>query len=62
MTSKAVLSEMKKHGVQPSKMHVWKAKKKALEIEEKHYDSKLSKYVMLFRQSNPGSICKMHYH
>ncbi|KAL3524085.1 hypothetical protein ACH5RR_016919 [Cinchona calisaya] len=64
MTNLAVLAEIRKFGLQPSKMQIYRAKKKALEeIEGTHSHSytKLPKYAELLRQTNPGITCKIHY-
>ncbi|KAL3534201.1 hypothetical protein ACH5RR_002662 [Cinchona calisaya] len=64
MTSKGIVAEMLKFGVNPSKMQVYRARKKAFEeIEGSHGASyaKLPKYAELVRNHNPGSICKIHY-
>nr|XP_027096179.1 uncharacterized protein LOC113716076 [Coffea arabica] len=64
MTSKGVKAEMQKHGVLPSRMQIYRAKKKALEqIEGSHSEAygRLPKYAELLRINNPGSIMKIHY-
>ncbi|KAL3534432.1 hypothetical protein ACH5RR_002893 [Cinchona calisaya] len=64
MTAKGIIAEMLKFGVHPSRMQVYRAKKKALEeIEGSHgiSYSKLPKYAELVRIHNPSSICKIHY-
>lgn len=64
MTSKVVVAEMIKYGVKTSKMQVWRAKKKALQVtEDSHFHSygKLLKYAEFFRKCNPKSLVKMHY-
>nr|XP_027101691.1 uncharacterized protein LOC113722614 [Coffea arabica] len=64
LTSKGVKAEMQKHGVLPSRMQIYRAKKKALEqIEGSHSEAygKLPKYAELLRMHNPGSIMKIHY-
>ncbi|XP_027127755.2 uncharacterized protein [Coffea arabica] len=64
ITTKGVISEMLKFGVEPSKNQVYRANKRALEIVQgshaKSY-SKLSKYAELVRQNNPETIVKIHY-
>ncbi|XP_027184204.1 uncharacterized protein LOC113782512 [Coffea eugenioides] len=60
MTSKGVEAELRKYGVKPSKMQIFRAKNKALaEIEGTHAESysKLPKYAELLRNNNPNSIC-----
>ncbi|KAL3532632.1 hypothetical protein ACH5RR_006153 [Cinchona calisaya] len=64
MTNKSILADMRKYGVQPSKMQVWSSKRKALnEIEGIHFASygKLPKDAELLRQSNPECIVQIHY-
>nr|XP_027067722.1 uncharacterized protein LOC113693372 [Coffea arabica] len=64
MTSKGVEAELRKYGLKPSKMQIFRAKNKALaEIEGTYAESysKLPKYVELLRNNNPNSICKIHY-
>ncbi|XP_027169607.1 uncharacterized protein LOC113769350 [Coffea eugenioides] len=64
MTSKGVEAELRKYGVKPSKMQIFRAKNKALnEIEGTHAESysKLPSYAELLRNNNPNSICKIHY-
>lgn len=56
MTSKAMIAETRKYRVEPSKMQLWRAKKKSFQIIEGSYFlsySKLPKYVQLFRKCNP---------
>ncbi|KAL3529886.1 hypothetical protein ACH5RR_009208 [Cinchona calisaya] len=38
MTNKSILAEMRKYGVQPSKMQVWTSKRKTLDAMKIHYD------------------------
>nr|XP_027103008.1 uncharacterized protein LOC113724288 [Coffea arabica] len=64
LSRKGIEAEMLKYGVHPSKQQVYRAKQKAREeIEGKHSESysKLPKYVVLLRQHNPDSVCKIHY-
>ena len=64
MTSKEIIAEMMKHGVQPSRMQIYRAKQKALkQIEGSHGEAygKLPKYAKLLRINNPRSIMKIHY-
>ncbi|XP_027071688.1 uncharacterized protein [Coffea arabica] len=64
MTSNGVKAEMQKHEVLPSRMQIYRAKKKALEaLEGSHSEAyeKLPKYAELLRINNPGSIMKIHY-
>ncbi|KAL3533501.1 hypothetical protein ACH5RR_007022 [Cinchona calisaya] len=63
MTSKGIVVEMLKFGVNPSKMQVYRARQKAFEEIEGSYGAsyaKLPKYAELVRNHNPGSICKIH--
>nr|XP_027101234.1 uncharacterized protein LOC113720767 [Coffea arabica] len=64
ISRKGIEAEMLKYGVHPSKQQVYRAREKAREeIEGTHAASysKIPKYVVLLRQSNPGSLCKVHY-
>nr|XP_027102905.1 uncharacterized protein LOC113724178 [Coffea arabica] len=64
MTSKGVEAKLRKYGVKPSKMQIFRAKNKALnEIEGTHAESysKLPSYAELLRNNNPNSIYKIHY-
>ncbi|XP_071918934.1 uncharacterized protein [Coffea arabica] len=64
MTSKGVETKLKKYGMKPSKMQIFRSKNKVLnEIEGTHTESysKLPKYAELLRNNNPNSICKIHY-
>ncbi|XP_027171683.1 uncharacterized protein LOC113771283 [Coffea eugenioides] len=58
MTSKGVEVELRKYGVKPSKMQIFRTKNKALnEIEGTHAESysKLPSYAELLRNNNPNS-------
>ena len=64
ISRKGIEAEMLKYGVHPSKQQVYRAREKAREeIEGTHAASysKIPKYAVLLRQSNPGSLCKVHY-
>ncbi|XP_027182476.1 uncharacterized protein LOC113780894 [Coffea eugenioides] len=64
LSRKGIEAEMLKYGVHPNKQQVYRAKQKAREeIEGTHSESysKLSKYVVLLRQHNPGNVYKIHY-
>nr|XP_027109180.1 uncharacterized protein LOC113729052 [Coffea arabica] len=64
MTSKGVKVELRKCGVKPSKMQVFRAKNKApAKIEGTHAESysKIPRYAELLRNNNPNNICKIHY-
>ncbi|XP_027083737.1 uncharacterized protein [Coffea arabica] len=64
ISRKGIEVEMLNYGVHPSKQQVYRAREKAREeIEGTHAASysKMPKYAVLLRQSNPGSICKIHY-
>ncbi|XP_027184198.1 uncharacterized protein LOC113782506 [Coffea eugenioides] len=59
MTSKGVEAELRKYGVKPSKMQIFRAKNKALaKIEGTHVESysKLPKYAELFRAQKLGFL------
>ncbi|XP_027062926.2 uncharacterized protein [Coffea arabica] len=64
LSRKGIEAEMLKYGVHSNKQQVYRARQKAREeIEDTYVESysKLPKYVVLLRQHNPGSICKIHY-
>ena len=64
MTAGGMREELKKYGVNPPRMQLYRAKKKALEwIQGNHGDSygKLPTYAHLVNETNQGSIVKIHY-
>ena len=64
ISRKGIEIEWLKYGVHPSKQQVYRARETVRkEIEGTHATlySKMPKYAVLLRWSNPGSICKIHY-